>query len=227
MLTTANYLLWPVKPALSRIRGEIIKRALASYWQSIFHHQKLKAMKKVLLAAAITLFTGLVYSAKAGDLTNRKESKKQLRKEKREKRREEWLHSASRATEDQFYQDFPGASNISWNEAAFAEATFNDGTGLKTAYYDFDNELVGTTAEVDISMLPAGVKEYIAKKYPGYSIEKVILFDDNEANETDMFLFDSSFSDEDTYFPLLTNGTDKIILKVNADGAVSFFKELN
>jgi hypothetical protein len=184
-------------------------------------------MKKVLLAAAVTLFTGLVYSAKAGDFANMKESKKQLRKEKREKRRELWLHSASRATEEQFYHDFPGASDVSWDERAFAEATFNDGTGIKTAYYDLDNELVGTTAEVDISMLPAGAKEHIAKKYPGYSIEKVILFDDNEANETDMFLFDNSFSDEDTYFPLLTNGTDKIILKVNTDGAVSFFKDLS
>jgi hypothetical protein len=184
-------------------------------------------MKKVLLTAAIALFTGLVYSVKAGDFANSKESKKQSRKEKREKRREEWLHSVSRPTEDQFYQDFPGASNVSWNEAAFAEATFNDGTGIKTAYYDFDNKLVGTTAEVDISLLPAKAKEHIAKRYPGYSIEKLILFDDNEANETDMFLFDNSFSDEDTYFPLLTNGTDKIILKVNTDGAVSFFKDFN
>src|SRR5436190_24235629 len=118
---------------------------LASYWQFIFHHQKLKAMKKVLLAAAIILFTGLAYSVKAGDFANRKESKKQMRKKKREKRRELWLHSASRATEDQFYRDFPGASNVSWDERVFAEATFTDGTGLKTAYYDLNNELVGTT----------------------------------------------------------------------------------
>jgi hypothetical protein len=51
----------------------------------------------------------------------------------------------------------------------------------------------------------------------------VILFDDNEANGTDMVLYSGSFEDEDNYFPVLTNATMEPILKVAMNGDVSFF----
>jgi hypothetical protein len=189
-----------------------------------FFNLKLKAMKKVLLTTAV--ITAFFTSVNAGMIGHKadKETRRQLRRERREERKELWLHSVNVATENQFYYDFPDAKDVSWTEGQFAEATFYDGAVLKTAYYDNDNDLIGTTTKVDYSALPVRAKQYIDKKYSGYKVEKVILFDDNEANDTDMSLFNQPFDDEDTYFPLLSNGTKQIILEVTSDGAVSFFK---
>jgi len=76
---------------------------------------------------------------------------------------------------------------------------------------------------VDASALPQKARDHISKVYPGDTIEKVVFFDDNEANDTDMSLFNQSFEDEDNYFPLLINGSREIILKVSTEGDVSFF----
>ena len=180
-------------------------------------------MKKIIVAAM--LMAG-AYIANAGTTNTRtdRETRKQLRKERRERRNELWLHSVNGVMESQFYADFPNASNVSWTQGAFAEATFTDNEVVKTAYYDEDNELVGTTSEIDYSLLPESARRNIDKEYKDYKVDKVILFDDNEANDTSMLLFDNSFGDQDTYFPVLSNGSKKIILKVTMEGEVSFFK---
>jgi hypothetical protein len=183
-------------------------------------------IEKDFLATAVTVIAGFFISANAGTTRHKmdKESRKQIRKEKREERRELWLHSVNVTTETQFYNDFPNTKDVSWTEGAFAEATFYEGDILKTAYYDTDNALVGTTTDVDYSVLPDKAKQYINKKYPGYTVKKVVLFDDNEANDTNMFLFSNSFKDEDTYFPVIAKGSKEIILKVSMSGETSFFQ---
>jgi hypothetical protein len=183
-------------------------------------------MKKIFFASAVVVIAGFFIPVNARMSPGKmdRETRKHIRKEKREERRELWLHSVNVTTENQFYNDFPGAKEVSWTENIFAEATFYDGNILKTAYYSTDNTLVGTTTDVDFSVLPGKAKQYIHKKYPGYTAGKVILFDDNEANDTDMFLFSNSFNDEDNYFALLTKGSKQIILKINMQGAVSFFR---
>jgi hypothetical protein len=183
-------------------------------------------MKKIFLTTAAAVITVFFISARAGMIRKTdKEGRKQLRKEKREQRKELWLHSVNVITGNQFYHDFPNARAVTWTEGVFAEANFYDGAVLKTAYYDVDNELVGTTNDIDYSVLPEKAKQYISKKYPGYAIEKVILFDDNEANDTDMYLFSHSFEDEDMYFTMLSKDSKQIILKITTGGAVSFFQD--
>jgi len=183
-------------------------------------------MKKFFLATAALALTGLFFTASAGSGRTDREAKKQQRKEKRELKREEWLHAADIATRDQFDYDFPNAKDVIWTRSVFTEASFTDGDIQKIAYYDTENNLVGTTRYVDYSVLPAKAQRYISKKYKGYRIDKVILFDDNEANDTDMFLFNASFEDEDSYFPVLSKDSKQVILKVTTDGNVSFFREL-
>ena len=183
-------------------------------------------MKKFFLAIAAMVLTGLFFTASAGKGKSDKEARKEQRREKRELKREEWLHSADIATQDQFAYDFPNAKDVTWARSVFTEATFTDGEIQKIAYYDTENNLVGTTNYVDYSALPAKAQRYISKKYEGYRIDKVILFDDNEANDTDMYLFNTSFEDEDTYFPVLSKDSKQVILKVTTDGNVSFFREL-
>jgi hypothetical protein len=139
------------------------------------------------------------------------------------KKKKESRWEPNRATGFEFSKDFPNAKNVGWTFGRFVEATFLDNDISKTAYYDEDDHLVGTTNEVDISALPEKARDHISKMYRGYTIEQVVFFDDNEANETDMSLFDQSFEDEDNYFPLLTNGSKQIILKVSPKGEVSFF----
>jgi len=182
-------------------------------------------MKKFLLAITAVILTGLFYSASAGNGKSDKESRKQMRKERRQVRHDIWLHTPDIATDEQFNYDFPHATDIIWTRSVFEEAAFTDGDIHKIAYYDVDNNLVGTTTYVDYSMLPAKAQRYISKKYKGYMIDKVILFDDNEANQTDMYLFNNSFEDEDTYFPVLSKDSKQVILKVTPDGNVSFFRD--
>lgn len=182
-------------------------------------------MKKFLSAIAAVVLTGLFIPASAGYGKTAKESKKEIRKERRQIRHDIWLHTPNIATEEQLNYDFPHATNVTWTRSVFDEAAFTDGDIRKIAYYDADNNLVGTTTNVDYSLLPAKAQRYISKKYNGYMIDMVILFDDNEANQTDMFLFNNSFEDEDTYFPVLSKGSKQVILKVTKEGNVSFFRD--
>ena len=124
------------------------------------------------------------------------------------------------AVEFQFSKDFPKANSVNWTYHEFVEATFFENGVAKTAYYDENDNLLGTTTNVDLIALPEKARD---EEYPGYSIEKVVFFGDNEANDTDMSLFNQSFEDEDNYFPLLIKGSKEIILKVSPEGDVSFF----
>src|SRR5258706_10567443 len=135
-------------------------------------------MKKIFFATTLFI-AGSFISANAGSMGKNIMNgiRKQGRKERREQRRERWLHSVNGLTESRFYNDFPDAKNVTWAQGAFAEASFYDHNALETAYYDDDNELVGTTKNVDYALLPAKAKQYIIKKYPGYAIQKLILFD--------------------------------------------------
>ena len=136
------------------------------------------------------------------------------------------LDWANYQTEQQFELDFPQAKDVKWHQGNFGEAAFNDGPTIKTAYYDRDNKLVGTTTEASYSDLPEKAQEDIQKNFPDYKVSDVILFKDNPDNDTDMFLYSTSFEDEDNYFAEIDNGQKKAILKVDMDGQVSFFQNL-
>jgi hypothetical protein len=183
-------------------------------------------MKKIFFAAAVSVFVSFTTRASEPTLASDRgsESKRQLRKEKREERKMEWLHYVDPVTESNFYADFPGASDVSWTQGAFVEASFVRDGVEKVAYYDSDRNLVGTTQIVEFSSLPASAQKVIRDRYPDYTVEKVVLYEDNQENDTDMYLFDAAFEDQDNYFPVLSRGNKEIILKVTMGGDVSFFQ---
>jgi hypothetical protein len=74
--------------------------------------------------------------------------------------------------------------------------------------------------------MPDNARKYIAKHYSDYTTGSVILFDDNEYNSSDMILYGNAFEDADNYFVELSNNNRKIVLQVNMEGLVTFFKEL-
>jgi len=183
--------------------------------------KKLFCLSAALFIAVVLIMANPLVTGNGPDIKKKTENGKKQREKS-----EISLRPPSRAIGFEFSQDFPNAKYVTWADDKFVEASFLDNDVLKIAYYDEDNHLVGTTTDVDASALPEKARDHIDKTYPGYTIEKVVFFDDNEANDNDMFLYNHTFEDEDNYFPLLVKGSSKIILKVSPKGEVSSFENL-
>jgi len=190
-------------------------------------------MKNVIIIGSMLLFTAansfaqdeLAYND-VNHFTSHKLSKAQ-REENRAIRKEKAATEPNYVTEQHFLVDFPEATNVSWKINGFEEATFTlNGKEMK-AFYDYNNDLVGTTSVANYFDMPEIARKYIEKHYKDYTTGEVILFDDNEYNSTDMILYGNQFEDEDNYFVELSNKNKKIVLQVNMEGLVTFFKELS
>ncbi len=153
-----------------------------------------------------------------------KREERDVRKEERQRKKEE----VSYFTKEQFDMDFPDAENTHFYMGKyFEEVFFSRQDKAYTAFYDNNNRLAGTTMVTQFDELPANAQKMIGKKYNNYTVNQVILFDDNEMNDTDMWMYETSFADEDTWFVELQKDTKRIALQVNKDGMVSFFRELS
>lgn len=186
-------------------------------------------MKRIVILSAVLLFT--LSAAIAQPKTTAKETSLEKKKETKTERvalRKLEGKEVSNVSKNAFSLDFPKATNVNWSRSLnFDEASFTNKDGLKlTAFYDADGKLVGTTQYIKFEAIPLKGQQEIKKHYKDYTIGKVLFFDDNEANETDMVLWASQFDDEDNYFVELTKGKNNIIVRVDNNGAVSFFKQL-
>lgn len=188
-------------------------------------------MKKIFLVSAVMLtITTATFGHNSMDRSNRKEKRmerEEARKERRLVRRAENRNLVSDFTKDQFRRDFPGAKKVLFQKTkAFEEATFMLNGKQKTAYYDFDSNLIGTTQHKTFAALPERAQKSILKEYAGYTVQDVIKFDDNTANETDMTLYDTSFDDADNYFIELKRDNKAIVVKADMQGEVSYFTSI-
>lgn len=137
-------------------------------------------------------------------------------------------NAVSVRSKDNFLGDFPNATNVQWARSAqFDEATFSVNGSKTTAYYDYGSNLVGTTTNKKLADLPATALKQIKKDYKDYTIGSVILFDDNENNDTDMFLYGSQFEDADHYFVTVIKGGHEDVLMVTMKGLVSYFHKMS
>jgi hypothetical protein len=128
---------------------------------------------------------------------------------------------------DSFFADFGTVPGVQWRRVdTFDEAVFTADGKEKKAFYDSFGKLVGTTTVASYSDLPASGRKEIEKQYKDYTVGRVIFYDDNEHNETDMILYGAQFADEDNYFVEMIRPTDKIILQVNMQGEVFWFTKL-
>ena len=162
-----------------------------------------------------------------------KESKEELKKEQKElkvvKKELEMLEGSdvSNRVKESFNDEFGNNTDVVWEKSDFYDvATFTDDDVLKKAFYDFDSQLIGTTWHVYFSDLPLKAQEEINDKYKDYKIGEVIFYDDNEPVDVDFFIFETQFKHEDSYFVELENESKHIILRVDTDGDVSFFKNI-
>lgn len=190
-------------------------------------------MKNLLLTGSLVLLTGIAATANTGVVNDNpgihifhKESKGP-RKEARELRKEKKDYSIPYyQTDQQFMRDFPDATNVVWDTKDLDKATFILNGKTMRAYYDLDNELIGTVTDASYSDLPASATKFIEKHYGEYTPEQVLYFDDNQFNDTDMTLYGSPFDDEDNYFVEMHGANKTIILQVNMRGDVNFFKDI-
>ena len=195
-------------------------------------------MKKLIASTVAFLFIAATILAQSNDVslinTDSKtpgSDMKNTKKEKREERKElRKLNggNVSFMSKENFYVDFGDLPNVTWQRTAyFDEARFKKDNIEMTAFYDDESKLVGTTSPKIFTDLPDDGQKFISKKYKDYTVEKVIFFDDNEFNDTDMYLYGTQYDDEDNYFVELKKGDRQIILHVDTLGNVSFFKQLN
>ena len=187
-------------------------------------------MKKIFLLATLVLATTtLLFANNEGDRKDRKEERVEKRKDRQELRR------ARRAQENdevgifvrtQFTSDFPDAKQPVFSMVnGVSIVTFIQDQKLMKAYYDIDNELIGTTRKITFTKLPEAAQKNILKEYPDYTITSIIKFDDNEDNADDMILYNSSIPD-DGYFVEVKKDNSARVLQVTLAGDVYFFKEL-
>ena len=130
-------------------------------------------------------------------------------------------------SKNSFAADFSKATNIEWRRGTmFDEVTFTTEGKTMTAYYDSDGKMVGTTEVSSFESLPAKGQEAIKTKYKDYTVSQVIFFNDNLTNDTEMFLYDKEFADQDNFFAELTQSSRKIIVRIDVKGNTEFFAKM-
>lgn len=162
-----------------------------------------------------------------------KETKEELRMEKKQLKAVEEARRKLEGTDVNsevkklFTDEFGDNTDVVWERKEFYDvATFTNDGIIKKAYYDFNLYLIGATWFVTFADLPERAQKEIKEKYKDYEIGKVVYYDDNESVDVDFFIYESQFRHEDNYFVELAKDSKHIILKVNIDGDVSFFKNI-
>ncbi|MEO6812312.1 MAG: hypothetical protein ABI172_00155 [Ginsengibacter sp.] len=172
---------------------------------------------------------------KTASPNSKNEVKNETRKMKKEIRQERRMiksvEDIPTQTMSLFGQEFPKAQNVRWTfDAGFYEADFTSGNLKRMAFYDYDNNLVGTGKYVTYNNLPKGSLEQMDKYLKDYGIEKIIYYDDNELNASNVnpLDMDGSVLDRDDYYALMKERRSgkEIILQITAEGEVSLFREL-
>lgn len=182
-------------------------------------------MKKTMIVSGFAMFLALAATAQTevASIKQLRHEKKEERKEMRKTRNKEIDERAK----EQFSSDFENVSNVSWRREGLIDvATFTKDGVTKSAYYDVNDKLIGTTEKKSYSDLPGRAQAHINKYYSAYTIGDVILFEDNEWNESDMILYGHQFADADNYFVELMKDGKKIILQCTLEGEVSYFEQM-
>ncbi len=188
-------------------------------------------MKKVIvisMSVLMMMFTttsnargtkGMMLNSERNNVRESKMERKEIRKEDR--------NLVSDMSIEAFNSDFGNIRNVVWEkDPNFDKAMFTK-NGMKcTAFYDGESKLVGTSTQEKFANLPKYAQKEIKKQYKGYSVDNVIYYKDNEGNDNNIFLYGAEFASADNYFVELSKKNENIVLQVNPEGNIFFFKEL-
>ncbi len=132
-------------------------------------------------------------------------------------------------TRNEFAGDFPNAQDVTWKVGpGYSEAQFVQENKLMMAFFDYDDELIGTGYYVEYEDLPEKGRERIAKDYGDYTPGKAMFFQDDQDNE-DLLNFFGNLLQHDAFFVLLRrdDGDKEIVVQVAKDGEVSYFSNVH
>jgi len=157
-------------------------------------------MKKLFITAAIaTLFSASVFA------DGTKKAKTEV--------------NVSYSVLNQFTADFSDASNVVWTvNGSFQKADFISGDVKKTAFYNLQGQFVALTQDVDARAIPAKTQKEIAENYKGYTVNEVIVIQNNTELNPD--------ADETAYFVDLKNDTKEVLVKITPEAHIEFYKQV-
>ena len=193
-------------------------------------------MKKLIILSAATFILAATVNAQTdeafvkNDIAELNKQQSVIKKEKLEEKKELKKLKGKEVnyqSKIEFSIDFGNIPEPQWERTAnFDEATFTKDGQVLTAFYDDDSKLVGTTSAKTFNDIPSKAQKYINENTRDYSVAGVLLYDDNELNETDMILYNQQFDDEDSYFVELKKDNKEIVLHVTMNGLVYYFTRL-
>lgn len=188
---------------------------------------KTGVMKKLFVFLMTALFAVSVVSGHAPNTDKRTDKNTKSVKSGKVAIKRPTEKAVSYISKTSFTADFGKATNIEWRRGTmYDEVTFTIRGKTRTAYYDSEGKMVGTTEISSFDNLPAKGQEAINTKYKDYTVSQVIFYNDNLLNETEMYLYNKSFEDEDNYFAELENSSEKIVVKIDPEGHVDYFAKL-
>jgi hypothetical protein len=157
-------------------------------------------MKKLFITAAIaTLFSASVFA------DGTKKAKTEV--------------NVSYSVLNQFTADFADASNVVWTvNGSFQKADFISDNAKKTAFYNLQGQFVALTQDVDARAIPAKTQKEIAENYKGYTVNEVIVIQNNTELNPD--------ADETAYFVDLKNDTKEVLVKITPEANIEFYKQV-
>ena len=186
-------------------------------------------MKKPLLLTAATLVLVAAIHAQTSETSLKKITPviKQQKNDKREELKKLPGTEVSPLAQQEFYKIYGNIPAV-WNRTLnYDQVTFKSGGEDNTAYYDADAKLVGTLIQKKFADIPDDAQKYIKEHYPGYILEDVAFFNDNELNTTDISLFNKQFDDEDCFYVKLKKDNKEYLLKIKQTGVVSDSRQLD
>ncbi len=188
-------------------------------------------MKKLIVISMSFLMLMFTTTSNARDsrrmaLNSVRNSVKESKMERKEIRNED-RNLVSDMSIDAFQTDFGNIPNVIWEkDSEFDIASFTQNGKKHKAFYNSESELVGTATPETFANLPKDARKEINKNYKDYSVDKVIYYKDNQDNDYNTLLYGVQFESADNYFVELSKKNENIVLQVNPEGNVFFFKEL-
>jgi len=134
---------------------------------------------------------------------------------------------ASYFAKNSFSAKFVGAKDVAWSTVeSYYKASFTLNGEKKAAFFDGQGEYVATTQYIKSDKLPAESIAKLKKLYSGYAIGEILYFEiDNSGSSLQPNVFSGS-GDSTYYFVSLRKGDSQIVVKVNDQNDIAYFKSL-
>jgi hypothetical protein len=128
------------------------------------------------------------------------------------------VNNISSSAKKRFQQDFGPVSSVRWEKSgSYSKATFNRNGSTVSAWYNKDAKLVGTSSSRSFSDMPGKAQETITSAYNDYYVVSVQGFDSARGNRP---------VGAQNWLVELSDGTAKIIVRVNASGEATLLKKI-